>query len=285
MNSIESKVRASAALLSASPTPLLDARVLVGFALGLDDAAMIMAARRVLSAEECERIDKLVARRITREPIAYIVGRKEFWSLDFEVRPPVLIPRADSETLIESICARRRQHEVRTILDLGCGSGALLAALLTEFPLAWGIGVDANPAAAALTSRNLARLGLAARGRAQEGNWGQGLAGPFDIIVSNPPYIRDGDRNSLPRDVRDYEDPGALFAGPDGLDAHRAILSTCLPLLDAGGLLALEMGAEQAADLADLASSAAPEALIETAPDLGGRPRVLTLDRRGKNNR
>lgn len=278
-------VRLAAARLSQSPSAALDARVLVGAALGLAPAALVSEGVRALRAEERARIEEMVARRERGEPVAYIVGEKEFWSLAFEMSPGVLIPRPDSETLVEAACKRRRPAEVKSILDLGCGSGALLAALLTEFPQARGLGVDANPAAVALASRNLQRLGLGTRGAARKGDWGRGMDETFDLIVSNPPYIRDADRDGLPREVRDHEDPGALFGGPDGLDAYRAIFSHCFRILDPGGLMVLEMASDQARDLAAMAAAAVPHAVIEVANDLAGRPRALVLDLRGENNR
>ncbi len=271
-------LRAAAARLTLSATPMLDARVIAKAGLGLDDGALIRDGARRLTAAETGVLDAMIARRAEEEPVAHIVGRREFWSLEIEVTPGILVPRSDSETLIDAIVRRRNAGSAYRILDLGCGSGALLCALLAAFPLANGLGVDINPAAVALTSRNLQRLALASRGAAKIGDWFGGAGSPYDIIVSNPPYIRTGDRGALPREVRDYEDGRALFAGADGLGAHRTIFAEAPARLAPGAMMAVEFGWGQADAVNDLARRALPKGRLTVEKDLSGAPRVLVID-------
>lgn len=275
---VDQALRAAAARLAASDTPMLDARVLAMRAFGLDEAGLIAEAGRELSAEERARLDAFVARRERGEPVAHIVGRREFWSLDIEVAPGVLTPRPDTETLIEAAAARRGEDALLRILDLGCGSGAVLCALLHVFPNAEGLGVDADAAAVALTNRNLRRLGQDARGEAVIGDWFDGVEGLFDLVVSNPPYIPASDRDRLPREVRDFEAAGALFSGADGLDDIRRILAGAPRRLAANGLMIIEFGQGQAAAVEALARAAFKDAVVEVAHDLGRRPRAIVID-------
>ena len=284
---VDAIIRNVAAGLKNSATPLLDARLIVGAALQLRAADLIAAGETVPDAEEIAQIAAMAARRAKGEPVAYITGEKEFWSLALEMAPGVLIPRPDTETLVAAALARRAA--VASILDLGCGSGAILCALLAEYPNARGVGLDQNPAAVRLAGRNLARCGFSARGRACEGDWtapgiAEWIGAPFDLVVSNPPYIPDADRGLLPADVRDYEDPRALFAGEDGLAAYQAILALYGALVAPGGLMILEIGDGQAEPLMALARTAAPQARLATEPDLAGVPRALVIDLAGKNN-
>lgn len=271
-------VRWGASRLSGSPTPMLDARVLAKAAFALDDAALIATGDQVVAEDGAVRYGAMIDRRSADEPVAHIIGRREFWSIDIEVYPGVLVPRADSEALIEAVVSRRARHEPLSIIDLGCGSGALLCALLAEFPEAKGLGVDIDPRAVALTARNLERFGFADRAHAALGNWFDGIRGIFDVIISNPPYIRTADRDSLPREVRDFENPAALFAGADGLDACRAILSAAPGRLASAGLAVLEFGAGQADAVNEIATAAFPAARIAIESDLSGRPRAAIID-------
>lgn len=276
--SLDAWLRAAAARLANSDTPILDARVIVKHAFGLDDAGLILEAGRELTAEEVARLDALVARRAAGEPVAYIVGEKEFWGLTFRVEPGVLVPRPDSETLIEAAVRRRPRAAALRILDLGTGTGCLVCALLSVFPNAVGIAVDRNQTAARLARDNARTLGLADRLAVVCGDWGAPLAGRFDFIVSNPPYIRAGDRARLPVEARNYEDPAALFAGPDGLAAYRRIFAAAPDLLAERGLMILELGEGQDGAVGALARGAFPQARIETAADLACRPRALVID-------
>lgn len=275
---LERYLRLAAAQLSQSPTPHLDVRVLAKHALALDDAALLAKGAEPLSTEMTKALDAMMTRRAREEPVAHIIGRREFWSLDIEVEPGILVPRTDSEALIEAAVKRRDAAASLMILDLGCGSGALLCALLSAFPAAEGLGVDLNPDAVVLTARNLERFGFASRARAQQSDWFTGVDARFDVIVSNPPYIRTIDRDTLPREVRDYEDARALFAGEHGLDAYRRIMAGLRERLADGGLAVFEFGAGQEDAIKELARKALPEAKISIEADLAGLPRAFVID-------
>lgn len=277
MMTIDASLRAAAKRLVNSDTPLLDARVLLKFATGYGDAGLIAQGDAALTPTQQKKFDDAIARCAEGEPVAYITGVKEFWSLPFRVGPEVLIPRADSECLIEAALARRTNGEVRTILDLGTGSGCLLCALLYELPAAFGVGIDISPPAAAMARTNAGRLGLAARAAFLGGDWAGAIAGPFDIVIANPPYIRAGDPDLSP-DVGRFEPGSALFAGPDGLDAFRAILADAPRLLAPCGLFIIECGADQAESLAPMVAKTFPDACIEVVQDLKGRLRAVLAD-------
>lgn len=277
---IDALIRWAAGEFAGSPTPMIDARALAKAAFDLDDATLIAEGSRTADAAALEAFVAMVARRADDEPVAYIVGRREFWSLDFEIAPGILVPRSDSETLIDAVVKRRNRRAAASILDLGCGSGALLCALLSEFPNASGLGVDINPEAVNLTNSNIARLGFSSRARAEQNDWFDGIGARFDIIVSNPPYIRTGEREFLPREVRDFESPLALFAGPDGLAAYRTILEKAPARLTGDGLMVLECGKGQAEAVNEIATLAFPGAQFAVENDLAGRPRALVIDLR-----
>ncbi len=246
----------------------LDAEVLLAHLLGVERGTLLLNQDVKINEQAYE---SLVSRRETHEPVSYITGHREFWSLDLVVSPAVLIPRPDSETLIEAALASGITPV--TILDLGTGSGALLLAILTEFPGAIGLGVDASPAALEIAARNAERLGLAARAQFQLGDWGQGLEQPFDLILCNPPYVET--TANLAPDVRDHEPATALFAGPDGLDDYRRILPQLGRLLTPAGIAILEIGATQAAAVNALAATAGLS--TTTRRDLAGLDRCLIL--------
>lgn len=275
---LEQYLRAAAARLDRSETPLLDARVLAKHALGLDDAGLILAGDRPLGTDERAKVDALVDRRAAGEPVAHIVGEKEFYGLTFRTAPGVLTPRPDSETLVEAVLARRDHKARLRILDLGTGTGCLLCTLLTLFPDASGVGVDINPAAARLARENAAALGLAGRASILIGDWTAALTGAFDVIVSNPPYIREDEFGGLARDIRDFEDRRAFVAGPDGLSGYRRILAAAPGLIGSGGLTVLELGIGQADAVSALAEAAFPGAGVSIDRDLAGRERALTID-------
>lgn len=276
--SLAAAVRWGAAALTRSPTPVLDARVLLKAALDIDDAALIADAMRPLADAEAALYGAFIARRAQEEPVAHITGVREFWSLPIAVEPGVLAPRPDSETLIAAIVERRDRQAPLRLLDLGCGSGALLCALLAEFPQASGLGVDIDPAAVALTNRNLSRLGFDRRGRAVTGDWTAPLQERFDVIVSNPPYVAETERGRLPREVEGYESPRALFAGADGLEAYRRLAGLLPAVVAPRGLLVLEIGQEQAAAAGALLSAAFPGGRPGLSRDLAGRDRALIID-------
>jgi release factor glutamine methyltransferase len=252
-----------------------EAWLLLAAATGRARAALLAGAPEALDAEQQARLDELVRRRLAREPLAYVLGEKEFWSLRFEVGPPVLIPRPETETLVEAVLAQLpdRDRPLR-LLDLGVGSGCLLLALLSELPQATGLGVDDSAAALALARRNAERLGLAARADLRHGRWGAGLRERFDVIVSNPPYVAEGEWDHLQPEIRDFEPKAALVAGPDGLDAYRALGPDCARLLAQGGLCALEIGFGQGDAVAALLAA---QGLIvaERRRDLAGIERCL----------
>jgi release factor glutamine methyltransferase len=216
----------------------------------------------------------LVERRLSHEPIAYITGTRAFWTIDLEVGPGVLVPRADSETLIEVAVAHFGGRSPATILDLGTGPGTLLLAALSHWPSAQGLGIDASEEALAYARRNAARLGLVAE--FVPGNWADGVTGRFDLVLANPPYI--GTAEDLPAEVRDHEPPEALFAGADGLDDYRRIIPDLPRLLAPGGIAVLEIGSTQAEAVSDLVHQHGLVAGVTN--DLAGLPRVVrALDR------
>ena len=245
-----------------------DAEVLLAAALGVDRGALLLAPDRRFSPE---LFDSHVARREAGEPVAYITGHREFWSLDLLVTPAVLIPRPDSETLIEAALATGISP--LNILDLGTGSGALLLAALSEWPAATGLGIDASAAALAVAGRNAERLGLAGRAVFRPGNWGQGLTGRFDLILCNPPYVETG--AELAADVRDHEPASALFAGPEGLDDYRRMIPPLPALLALGGVAVIEIGWTQADAVLALAAAAGLVGVVRR--DLAGRDRCVVL--------
>jgi release factor glutamine methyltransferase len=213
----------------------------------------------------------LVDRRAAHEPVAYITGTRAFWTIDIAVGPGVLIPRADSETLIEAAIEHFAGRAPARILDLGTGPGTLLLAALDQWPQARALGVDASETALALARDNAARLGMAARADFVAGDWATGLTGRFDLILANPPYIATDE--SLPDEVRAYEPATALFAGADGLADYRIIAPQLPALLTPGGAAILEIGATQAEAVTALL--AAQGLAVTPRSDLGGRPRAL----------
>ncbi|WP_297368683.1 peptide chain release factor N(5)-glutamine methyltransferase [Acidocella sp.] len=248
--------------------PRREARLLLMHALSCTQAGLI-AHDEVDQA----RYAPLLARRETHEPLAYITGHKEFWGLDFLVSPATLIPRPDTETLIEAVLDSGL--EPATMLDLGTGTGCLLLAMLHERPHAFGVGIDLNPKAAALAAQNAARLGLGARAAFLAGSWADALDARFDLILSNPPYIEHATIPSLMPDVAGFEPVLALDGGADGLTAYRAILKALPRLLAPAGLCVLELGAGQYPALAALAAAAGFATTVK--PDLSGIDRAALV--------
>lgn len=260
----------SAALrAAASRIGRLDAEVLLAHLLGVDRSSLFLNPDCTIDVQAFEL---LVDRRLAGEPVAYITGSREFWSLDLIVTPDVLIPRPDSETLIEAALASVAKPPT-LILDLGTGSGALLLAALHEWPGARGVGIDASVAALAVATRNAERLGIAARAEFRSGNWGQGLTKKFDLVLSNPPYVEDN--AELSSDVRDHEPASALFAGPEGLDDYRRLIPQLHGLLADNGVAIIEIGWTQAK--AVIAIAAAVGLHGDVRQDLAGRDRCLVL--------
>jgi len=255
-----------------------DARVLAGHALHLDRARLISQSDRVLEAREVNAISGLAARRLKREPVSRILGRKEFWSLALAITPDVLVPRPETETVVEGaldfVVRNGLRMEKLRILDIGTGSGALLVALLNELPNATGIGTDISRAALEAAQINVAQFGFESRSSLIACDMAAGVQGQFDLVVSNPPYIARGEIASLAPEVRDYDPMMALDGGDDGLTAYRSISADAKRILAQGGRLFVEMGAGQEPAVRELFTNAGLEVGI-ARNDLAGTPRVL----------
>jgi release factor glutamine methyltransferase len=258
-------------------TPELDARVLVSFVLGLDHGGLVAAAERDLEPNETHRIAALGARRLARESVASIIGCKEFWGLPIQVGQATLVPRPETETVVAtalaSIDAGGSRARPLRIADLGTGSGCLLVALLTELPNAHGIGTDIDAAALAVACDNARSLGVGERARFACTDFASALAGGFDLVVSNPPYIATRELPSLAPEVQ-REPRLALDGGEDGLTAYRAIAKDAARLLGPAGTLVLELGVGQARPVAGLLAEAGLRA-AEPVTDLAGTPRAI----------
>ena len=276
----DSLATAAAALHRAGiEQPRREAGLLLGHVLRLDRAALARDPGRRLSAAETTRLRDLTDRRVGREPFARIVGVREFWSLPFRLSPDTLVPRPDSETVVEAALDRVDQAAARpAVLDLGTGSGCLLLALLRELPDAWGVGVDLAPGAVMTARRNARDLGLADRARFCVADWARPIAGRFDLIVANPPYIPSGEIDGLAPEVAHHDPRRALDGGADGLDGARAVLAEVARLLAAGGVAVVECGAGQAAAVVGLARAAG---LVPagTRRDLAGHERCVMVSR------
>jgi len=254
----------------ASGTPRLDAELLMAHALGCARETLLLSR---LDDPAPAGFAALLARRLAGEPVAYIVGRRDFWTIDLAVGPGVLIPRPDSETLIEAAVDHFGAKGPASVLDLGTGPGTLLLAALAEWPAARGLGIDVSPVALEQARGNAARLGLAARARFALGDWAHGITGRFDLVLCNPPYVETGAR--LPRDVADHEPAAALHAGTDGLDAYRRLAPMLGRLIAPGGMAAVEIGAAQAAAVRALLAAEGLAATVRR--DLAGRDRCLIV--------
>jgi len=258
-------------------SPLLDARLIVAAVLDLDLTGLATQAQRPLIGEEIAAIEGAASRRLQGEPVARILGEKEFWGIRLALSPDTLVPRPDTETLVEtvlSLCADRQAPW--RIADLGTGSGAIVLALLSELPEATGVATDIQAQALQTAARNAAHLGSFERVRFVVCDYASALRGPFDFIVSNPPYIRSADIAKLATEVRDHDPHRALDGGPDGLDTYRSIAAAASALLAPGGYLAVEIGTDQATDVIRLVTEAGLEAEPAARTDLAGRPRVVT---------
>ncbi|MBP0466993.1 peptide chain release factor N(5)-glutamine methyltransferase [Roseomonas sp. PWR1] len=257
--------------------PRLEARRLLSHAMGCTEEALLRDPRAPVPADAVAAFGAMLARRAAREPLALILGRAGFWTLDLEVCAATLVPRADSEAVVEAALAAFAGPEaVRRVLDLGTGTGALLLAVLAEFPQAFGVGVDLAPDAAALAARNAAANGLAGRAAFLAGRWAESLIGRFDLVLSNPPYIPGGEIAALMPEVARHEPRLALDGGPDGLDAYRAILAALPALLAQGGRAVLEIGQGQRDAVESLARAGGLLPLGARA-DLGGIDRALVF--------
>ncbi|HEV2867495.1 MAG TPA: peptide chain release factor N(5)-glutamine methyltransferase [Allosphingosinicella sp.] len=270
----EALAAAAARLSGSSQTPRLDAELLMAHALDTTREALLLGRQE---DEAPEAFEALLRRRLENEPVAYIIGRRAFWMIELEVGPGVLIPRPDSETLLDAAVEHFGAAAPATVLDLGTGPGTLLLAALAQWPQARGLGVDASPDALAYARRNAARLGLGDRSTFRAGDWGEGIGDRFDLVLCNPPYVEA--RAALAPDVARWEPAAALYAGADGLDALRRLAPQLRRLVRPGGVACVEIGAGQAA--AAEALFRAEHFAVARREDLGGVPRclILTLDR------
>ena len=260
-------------------TPELDARLLLGDVLQLDLTGLMTANTRRLDAREAAALEALIARRIAGEPVARILGHKEFWGLPLALSPATLVPRPDTETIVEAtfelLKHEGRLNDALRIADLGTGSGAILLALLSELPNARGMGTDLNPEAIKTATTNAAALGLGDRATFLVCDYASALHAPFDLIVSNPPYIPSRDINDLAIEVRAHDPRLALDGGADGLDAYRVIAPAAFELLAPGGVVVVEVGQGQEGDVARLMAEKGLDQGAPTKADLNGIPRAV----------
>ena len=256
-------------------TPRLDARILVGHAANLAPSLLFARSDHVLTPEETALVQALGARRAAHEPVSRILGRREFWGLAFELNAGTLDPRPDTETIVSaSLALKDRLPPAARILDLGTGTGCILIAVLSEWDAASGLGIDQDARAVAAAQKNALRLGVAPRAAFRTGNWCDGLRERFDLIVSNPPYIGERERDALAPEVVGFDPPAALFAGADGLAAYRALIPGARACLAPGGRLVLEIGVTQA-EAVDSILAESGMRIESRVPDLSGRIRAL----------
>ena len=263
--------RATNELVQVSDTPRLDAELLMAEALHIDRDKLILAPP---PGDAPQRFFDMIGRRKDGEPVAYITGRRAFWNIELHVGPGVLIPRPDSEVLIASALEHfEGSAGPGRILDLGTGPGTLLLAALDLWPKATGVGVDVSRRAMSFAAANARRLGFESRVKLKEGDWAQGIAEKFDLILCNPPYVAED--AELGPGVREYEPDEALFAGKEGLDAYRELAPQLPRLLNQGGLAVVEIGHDQAEPVTELLSRDGLSASVVN--DLGNRPRAVLL--------
>lgn len=257
----------------------LDARVMLSFASGIGVESLLLNPEMLLQPAIKDKLEAMICRRIAGEPVAYITGYREFWGLDFVISRPVLIPRPDTETLVELVLNLRPDKEIdMRIADFGTGSGCIIAALLHEYKNAAGIGLDMSEDAVAVASANMKSLGLSNRAEIISSNWDSALGSnvKFDLVVSNPPYIESADIADLMKDVRDFEPHLALDGGADGLAAYREIAAISSRRLNDGGLAAIEAGHGQADDIRDVFAAAGLR-FVASNRDLQGIERALAF--------
>jgi release factor glutamine methyltransferase len=257
----------------------LDARILIGAVLGLDLTGVIAAANRLLTSDEAMRLEDFVRRRLDGEPVARILGHKEFWGLPLQLSAATLVPRPDTETVVElaleMVRAAALPDRSLRIADIGTGSGAILLALLSELPDACGFGTDISVAALRTASANAAALGLADRAAFVACDYAAALSGAFDLIVSNPPYIRSAEIAGLATEVREHDPLPALDGGTDGLDAYRALIPQTARLLAPRGVLVVEVGQGQSGDIEGLMTAVGLTLERPPKADLAGIQRAV----------
>ena len=277
MGTIGAAIAEAASTLAAAgfDEPRRRARRLVAAALRLSAAEIFGYPERELDEAGRARVIELVRRTLAHEPLSRVLGVREFWGLEFRLSADALDPRPETETVVEAVLARLPERgRAYRILDLGTGSGCLLLALLSELPAAYGVGVERAPGAAATARENAVALGLIKQAGFVVGDWAGAIAGRFDIVVTNPPYIATDSIAALPTEVRDFDPHRALDGGPDGLDAYRAIAADLPRLLSTGAIFAAELGSGQDADIAAIlaAQGLSIEAVVD---DLAGIARCI----------
>jgi len=252
----------------------LDASVLLAEVMKIGREQLIMYPEQLVSPSQQDVFQEFIARRAKKEPVAYIIGKKEFWSLDFIVTSDTLIPRPDSETLVEAIVQTRQDSNNLTIADMGTGTGCLLISLLKHLPMATGVGIDVSRAALMVARENAIRHEVNNRSIFIESDYWEAVTGSFDIIVSNPPYIPAGDLAGLMEEVKGYEPVGALVSGHDGMDAYRAILEKLPEKLNKKGMAVFEVGQGQAEPLSQMLIQCGLKE-VEVRHDLAGIARCV----------
>lgn len=258
-------------------TAMLDAEILLRHVMGWSREALLRAPEAELDASQQQQLAELGERRCRGIPVARLVGRKEFWSLEFLLSDETLVPRPESETLVEAVLKSFDKNDSLRFLDLGTGCGCLLLSLLKEYPRSIGVGIDISAGAIETAQRNAERLGLDDRARFQKANWNKyasgGASEHFDILVSNPPYVRSGDINGLQKEVCEHDPRAALDGGSDGMDSLRIIIAIAPKLLHPQGRLLLEVGAGQSGEIAALMKNQAFRD-VQQHKDLAGMNRV-----------
>lgn len=258
-------------------SPRLDARLLLAHALNVTPESLAFGPSLLMDDEHRGAFSQLLARRCVREPVARILGQRGFWTLTLTLSADTLDPRPDTETVVESVLAAVPDRDAAlSILDFGVGSGCILLALLSELPNARGLGIDLAPGAVDTARENAAAAGLSSRAEFRVGDWGEGLSGRFDIIVSNPPYIADAEFATLAPEVIQFDPRLALSGGSDGLDAYRALAPEIARLLGSGGVAVLEVGAGQVPLVVGV-MTAAGLAFTTVRADLNGVERCVVL--------
>ncbi|MFT7434162.1 MAG: release factor glutamine methyltransferase [Alphaproteobacteria bacterium] len=261
-------------LKGVSDSAALDASLLMSHATGLTKIELFMRDENVLTEMQLNAFDALIVRRQTSEPIAYILGEKEFWALPFKVVPSVLIPRPDTETMVATLVAAVADKNAEGLVaDLGVGSGALLLSILSEFEKFKGVGVDMNDTALEIARENAINLGFSDRATFVKSHWLDAVDEMFDIVVSNPPYIETSTVASLMDDVKDHEPMSALDGGADGLACYRSLIPSAYDKLNKGGLLLLEIGYNQKETVSHLLSKGWKN--VQCFKDLAGHDRVI----------
>lgn len=274
------------ALLSHSfATPDLDARLLLCHALDLPSHAPMTSPDQIIDDQGCGLVNRLIERRASGEPVARILGFREFWGLHFDLNADTLIPRPETEGVVEAVLEWARnqgcENEPLTVVDVGTGSGAILISLLTELPNASGTGSDISQEALNMAIQNAAKHSVEDRFDAVISNYGASLQNNYNVIVSNPPYIRDDDFQNLGEGVKEHDPARALFGGPDGLDAYRALLPWCYQAVQDDGICVLEHGFDQQEQVMALATEVGFEQ-VEAVFDLSNVPRIVKMSKKSR---